>query len=493
MKPQTHIYPNLSPLTGTAQVNSRSQSDEAFDAFFDHCSGSRVNTQAVIAAALKEEYPKLEQIVVTADNCNLIAFAEQTGLAQFQLLQDHSKRQLTPTSLSLIRYLSPAHRTEQGTLGVELQLAKYAYQWKSNDFIVYYVDGRDGVSLYPQMRLIFILTKDRQAALELVHAAGSWSDELHGQVWEYDQGFWSKSSELYNSFIHASWDNVILDEKRKKEIIDDHLSFFRSHDIYKNLKVPWKRGIIYHGPPGNGKTISIKAMMNTLYSLPDSIPTLYVRSLASYAGPEYSVKQIFKKAREMAPCYLILEDLDTIITENIRSYFLNEVDGLKDNDGIMMLGSTNHLDRLDPGISQRPSRFDRKYFFDNPNDQEREDYAHFWQRKLKDNKNVDFPDKLCPAISRITNDFSFAFMQEAFVASLLAIARQEPDKIIQESLNTNKKFNIDEADSDWLRLTDDDDDDDNESDDDEELNKYVLWREIQRQVRILRKGIKDET
>src|SRR3569833_2669614 len=70
-----------------------------------------------------------------------------------------------------------------------------------------------------------------------------------------------------------------------------------------------------------------------------------------FAGPEYSIKQIFEKARQYAPCYLVFEDLDTIVSDNVRSYFLNEVDGLKDNDGIFMIGSTNHLDRLDPGIS----------------------------------------------------------------------------------------------------------------------------------------------
>lgn len=60
---------------------------------------------------------------------------------------------------------------------------------------------------------------------------------------------------------------------------------------------------------------------------------------------------VFAKAREFAPCYLVFEDLDTIITDEVRSYFLNEVDGLKSNDGIFMIGSTNHLDRLDPGIA----------------------------------------------------------------------------------------------------------------------------------------------
>lgn len=54
------------------------------------------------------------------------------------------------------------------------------------------------------------------------------------------------------------------------------------------------------------------------------------------------------------------EDLDSVVSDDVRSYFLNAVDGIAKNDGIFMIGSTNHLDRLDPGIAKRPSRFDRK-------------------------------------------------------------------------------------------------------------------------------------
>lgn len=68
-------------------------------------------------------------------------------------------------------------------------------------------------------------------------------------------------------------------------------------------------------------------------------------------GPEAAIGDIFNKARSLAPCYLIFEDLDSLVMDSVRSYFLNEVDGLKGNDGIFMIGSTNHLERLDPGIS----------------------------------------------------------------------------------------------------------------------------------------------
>lgn len=90
-----------------------------------------------------------------------------------------------------------------------------------------------------------------------------------------------------------------------------------------------------------------------------------------------------------------------------------------------MVGSTNHLDRLDPGIAKRPSRFDRKFYFPDPNEEQRAAYAHFWQGKLKDNEDIEFPDALCKAIAGITDGFSFAYMQEAFVAALLALAAKE--------------------------------------------------------------------
>jgi len=102
-----------------------------------------------------------------------------------------------------------------------------------------------------------------------------------------------------------------------------------------------------------------------------SIESLYVKTFNSYAGPEYGIRQIFTMARRMAPCLLIFEDIDSLVSPMVRSYFLNEVDGLESNHGILMIGSTNHLERLDPGIAKRPSRFDRKYFFDVPSRNER--------------------------------------------------------------------------------------------------------------------------
>lgn len=78
--------------------------------------------------------------------------------------------------------------------------------------------------------------------------------------------------------------------------------------------------------------------MKSLYGRSDPVPTLYVKSTPQ----QWSISAIFARARATAPCLLVFEDLDTLVTPYLRSYFLNEVDGLESNDGILMIGSTNY-------------------------------------------------------------------------------------------------------------------------------------------------------
>lgn len=250
--------------------------------------------------------------------------------------------------------------------------------------------------------------------------------------------------------------------------------------------------------------------------------------LPQFSGPEYSIKQIFGKARQFAPCYLVFEDLDTIVTDSVRSYFLNEVDGLAANDGILIIGSTNHLDRLDPGIAKRPARFDRKYLFPDPGRKERVMYAQFWQGKLKSNKAIAFPDELCGKMADITDGFSFAYLQEAFVATLMAIASSQADeqnvwtevrscdtssvqkagcpdgtptsdditdgirRLMKTRFGLNPRSQCaapeTQGDSDWFHV-EDDEAEFGDGGDGNDLDDLVFWVEFQKQVAILREGM----
>ena len=204
--------------------------------------------------------------------------------------------------------------------------AKYVYQWGIEYFIVYVVQTG-----YQQMQYILKepgegeTIMDRNSVTDsLIAAVGEWQKPVDEKyIYVYDSGYWQQSRELYGQVQKSQWKDVILNEDMKKTITDLMHKFFDSKDIYKGLGVPWKRGVIFHGPAGNGKTVSIKALMHSLFEkYEDQIPSLYVKS----APQTYDIRRIFQMARLQAPCLLIFEDIDTIVTRNSRSYFFNEVD-----------------------------------------------------------------------------------------------------------------------------------------------------------------------
>ena len=307
---------------------------------------------------------------------------------------------------------------------------RFQYIWQDHEFIVYYVTWAD--MLKSPDKVFYILYPRNAATIAsghcaetdaLILAAGKWTSQLHSEIFVFDDGYWEKSKELWNAVSGSSWSDVILNPTTKQSLIDDVQGFFDNRELYAAYGVPWKRGIILHGVPGNGKTVSIKALMNALYARKDAVPSLYVKSLSTQCNTEqYAISQIFKKARSQAPCLLVFEDLDSLIKDEIRSYFLNEVDGLESNDGILMIGSTNHLSRLDPAIAKRPSRFDRKYHFKIPGLDERRAYAEYWRSKLT-GREVEFHEDVVNVVAEMTEGFSFAYLKELFVMALLGLVR----------------------------------------------------------------------
>ena len=109
-------------------------------------------------------------------------------------------------------------------------------------------------------------------------------------------------------------------------------------------------------------------------------------------------------------------------------YFLNEVDGIESNNGILIIGSTNHLERLDAAVTKRPSRFDRKYRFDLPSERERILYLEHWRKRLESNDKVDFDPMICDIVVQMTEGFSFAYIKELVMQALLTMARADREK-----------------------------------------------------------------
>jgi transitional endoplasmic reticulum ATPase len=399
-----------------AQTDIAVAEARVYSTFKDRCSGLRWGVDFILADAIRTAHIGLNVTPISARSCDLVGFAK-AGHAIAALITNSDKY------LSERVYVAPANRLEGGLgkLDDKVKYGRYHISYQGQGFDFYVAQWPEK---YQTIRMCYILShKDRPSSVldDLLLAASKWTSELHEEIYVFDDGCWDKNKKLWTAVQSSTWDDVILDPVMKDTLITDVQNFFDSKALYEEYAVPWKRGIILHGTPGCGKTISIKALMNTLDKRDTPVASLYVKTFQTCRGLHYSIREIFSKARAMAPCLLVFEDLDSLVVEKVRSYFLNEVDGLEENNGILMIGSTNHLNRLDPGISKRPSRFDRKYHFKIPGARERVLYCEYWKKKLERNSSVDFEPKICDVVAQLTDGFSFAYLKELFVQTLLTI------------------------------------------------------------------------
>jgi DNA polymerase III delta prime subunit len=268
---------------------------------------------------------------------------------------------------------------------------------------------------YGSERCYWVLAETQPIAQAFFAAVCEWHTEIRDEVLVFEHGMWAKDPELFRAIKGMTLENLVLAGTLKQEIKADLDNFFSSLAVYREYDIPWKRGILLIGPPGNGKTHAVKALLNSLQK-----PCLYVKSLKSYTTESENIRQVFYKARQSAPCVLVLEDLDSLLNKHNRSFFLNELDGFALNEGIVTLATTNYPERLDPAIIDRPSRFDRKYHFDLPALSERQTYIQLWNHKLK--PAMQLTDAGIAAVAEQTEKFSFAYLKELFLSSMMTWA-----------------------------------------------------------------------
>ncbi|KAI9844154.1 MAG: hypothetical protein M1837_005754 [Sclerophora amabilis] len=472
------------------------RSDENGDLFYqdlkNNFGGIDASPDVSIQSSLRKHYR--DHVITVSTDCDLLDFAK-AGRAEATLI-------VGDDSFLRTRSYEPAPRGSKGAKGKfkdVVLFGKYLYKWDGDEFLVYVLKVNiqriqvKRTAILRKRESADVTGKDHSRSTDrLIAAVTQHSRDASKEISVFDNGAWTKSREMWRSVQAASWDDIIAPPEMKRSLVEDIEGFFDSEGAYKSLAVPWKRGIILTGPPGNGKTISIAALVNSLSKRIDPIPALYVKTFTSTNGQEKSIRAIFTLARTTAPCVLIFEDVDSLVEERARSYFLNEIDGLENNDGIMMIGTANHLEKLDPAIAKRPSRFDRKYFFALPAKAERLQYCEYWRTKLRNSSSpVSFPPSLCAAIANITEGFSFAYMKEAFVVSLLSIIyerRTSEPKSVDDGGNvgsvTEGKVHghIEGA-----------GDDDNNEGAYPKLKDVPLWEAIETQIKVLKAEMGNET
>lgn len=259
----------------------------------------------------------------------------------------------------------------------------------------------------------FLVGRTEESVKTFYGTLWHWRNEVRGEVLVYQEG-WHPDADLLEGIRNTTFDSLILAGGLKDEIRGDFRRFFDLRETYERHGIPWKRGVLFLGPPGNGKTHTIKALVNDL-----GVPALYVRTFErEYGTAQKSMSEVFERARNTAPCLLILEDVDALINDENRSFFLNEVDGFATNTGVMIVATTNHPERLDPAILNRPSRFDRKVTFALPEEPERRAFLKTFGERLEESLRLGKPE--LDRVVQVTANYSYAYLKELYLSAMMA-------------------------------------------------------------------------
>ncbi len=166
----------------------------------------------------------------------------------------------------------------------------------------------------------------------------------------------------------VNWDDVGgLDDVKMKLIEAVEWPIKHPH-AFDRMGITPPRGTLLYGPPGCGKTLLAKAVANE--SQANFISIKGPEILSKWVGEsEKAVREIFKKAKQVSPCIVFLDEMDSIasrrsysgdslVTERVVNQLLTSIDGLEEMEGVVILAATNRPDILDPGLI-RTGRFDR--------------------------------------------------------------------------------------------------------------------------------------
>ena len=166
----------------------------------------------------------------------------------------------------------------------------------------------------------------------------------------------------------VKWDDVGGLEDVKRELQEAVEWPMKYPGLYNKLGHSMPRGILLHGPSGTGKTLLAKAVATQ--SEANFVSVRGPELLSKWVGEsERGIREIFKRARQSAPCVIFFDEIDSIapirgaggetaVTERVVSQLLTELDGMENMHGVIVLAATNRADMIDPALL-RPGRFDK--------------------------------------------------------------------------------------------------------------------------------------
>lgn len=260
-------------------------------------------------------------------------------------------------------------------------------------------------------------------------------------------GFFYSFLAMKDFFLRMSRNDMLLDKEKSlikftdvqgishiRKDLEEVVEHFLNSEKVKSFGGKTLTGVIMDGPPGTGKTLMAKAVAGEAKA--NFIAVSGSQFVELYVGVGAKrVREIFEKARKSAPCVIFIDEIDAFALKrgSNRSHseydqtvneMLAQMDGFKDNTGILVIAATNRLDMIDDALL-RPGRFSRKIKVDKPSVEGRKEILNLYigkSNKMSKDLNVDL-------LAKSTINFSGADLKNLVDEAIYLAIKEDSEKI----------------------------------------------------------------
>jgi hypothetical protein len=249
--------------------------------------------------------------------------------------------------------------------------------------------------------------------------------------------FFTAKFDAFHSYIHALKEMVFLP--------------LLYPDLFQNLGVQVPRGVLFHGPPGTGKTAMARALAGTC-NKSDRKVAFFMRKgsdvLSKWLGEtERQLRLLFDEAKRLAPSIIFFDEIDGLapvrsarqdyVHSSVVSTLLAMMDGLDSRGQVVVIGATNRIDAIDPAL-RRPGRFDRELYFPLPSETQRHAILKLELAKFRPPISPDEVASLAAATAGFCGADLHALCSEAALRCLRRIYPQVYESDLRLAINPKK-------------------------------------------------------